>query len=659
MSGFLLILRKDGRPPAEDTIARMRQSLRIFGSDRDQVVNHGRFTAIWSHDTGYTPQDVLEFQPVAIADRWLLLFQGFLMHREELSAKLGLGLPDAARTADSTLVGKAWEKWGEDCLDELHGPFGIVVADLERQQVFAARGHERGCSLYYHTDDTRLIIATTTKPMFCDPAVAREIDELKVADSLVLNHEDRERSFFRDIRLVPSGHALRADPDGLAVRGFYSLDRLRDIRFARDEDYVEAARELLGKAVASAMRAVQTPALSLSSGLDSSAVAVTMLDQIEAGMHPFSPPVKAFTAVPAAHWDGIARPGWEGDESGAVKALAGLYPALQVEFVPGEGVPFDHGLDLLQSYADVPLIGVGNLYWGVELARRCRQSGARTMLSGSGGNAGLSLAARDILLGQWFRHGRWIRAIREHSKARTPNASNGGGSALRSLLGAMFVPNLPDWLYDRYRSWKGTSMSYLTHSAINPAYAEELQLADRMAALGWDHRYRRPRTRRDLMRIMVQRGGRDNSGAIAEAFKVMTGVQMRDPLGDRRILEFCYAIPDDQFFRDGTDRRLIRRIVAGRVPDAVMNARRGEQAADWHSRMSRDLSRIAAEIDRLGDDPAMARRFDLPRLRRSVERWPQATPKSMVDCPDAYFLRFGIGRAIAAARFINSVEGKN
>lgn len=658
MSGFLLILRKDGRPPAHDSSENMRQALRIFGADRDQLVNEGRFTAIWSHDTGYTPQDRLEHQPVMLGGRWLLLFCGFLMHREELAAKLGIGQGEAERTADSVLVAQAWEKWGEDCLDALGGPFSFVVADLERQTVFAARGQERGCCLYYHADDTRLIIATAIKPIFCDPAVPREVDELRIADFLVLNHEDRARSYFKGISKVPAGYTLHADPERLAIRRFYDLDRVRDIRFARDEDYVEAARELLDKAVASTMRACQTPAISLSSGLDSSAIAVTMLDQLAAGSHPFAAPVKAFTAVPATHWDGIARPGWEGDESGPVKALADRYPDLHVTFVTSDKLPFAHGLDILQSYADVPLAGVSNLHWGVELARRCRQSGARVMLSGSSGNAGLSLAVRGILLGQWFRHGRWLKAVSEHRKAKRIAATTGGVSP-RSLLGALIVPNLPDWIYDRHRAWEGNAMSFLTHSAINPAYAGELGLTDRMAALGWDQRYRRPRTRRELMRVMAMGGGRDNTGAILKSFKVMTGVQARDPLGDRRILEFCYAIPDDQFFKEGVDRRLIKRVMADRLPPAVVHARRGEQGADWHARMSRDLPRIAAEIDRLADDPAMARRLDIARLKRSLLEWPKTTPRSTADHPDALLLRFGLGRAIAAARFINSVEGKN
>lgn len=660
MSGFAVILRKDNRPPATRVHESMRQALRVFGADRDNLVNHGRFTLIWSHDSGFTPHDVIEAQPVVADDRWLLVFMGFLMHREDLAQELGITGPQADRMADSALVMAAWRAWGEDCLDHLYGPISFVVCDLAKQALFACRGQERGPAIFWHGNDERIVLASSTKPIFCDPAVPREVDELRIADALVLNYEDKERSFFRDVRMVPGGHLLHASPDRLDVTRYYDLGRVRDIRFASDSDYVEAASELLGKAVASAMRATATPAISLSAGLDSPAVAITMLDQIAAGSVPHCAPIKAFTAVPAPFWDGRATAGMLGDETGPVKALARAYPNLDVEFVDAADLSFDHGLDLLQSYADAPMRGLGNLYWGLALARRCREAGSTVMLTGSSGNATLSLAIGDTIFARWLRELRWLTLAREHHAAMR-GQPGGTRRYLRKFVGRAVVPNMPDWLYNRYLgSGLGNRISgYLSFSPINPDYAREMDVAGRMADMGWDDRYRKPGTRREMMRIMVERGGRDGGGAIGESFKALTGVQNRDPLGDRRILEFCYAIPDDQFFRHGTDRRLIRRMMAGRLPAEIREAPRGDQSADWHGRMARDLPRIRAELDRLASDPAMAARLDILRLQRLVDNWPTQTPLSAADHRDLFVMRYGIGRALAVARFIHQVEGRN
>ncbi len=666
VSGFVVELRKDYRPADPDLHDAMRRTLRIFGSDRDNVADHGRFTLIWAHDTGFTPHDRLERQPVSGAgevseaadNRWQLVFIGCLMHRENLARELALSGPEADRLPDSALVMRAWQQWGEDCLDHLYGPIAFAVCDAASGKLFAARTMERGPAIYVHENAARIVLSTSTKPIFCDPAVPRELDEMRLADELVLNHEDRSRSFFKGVGIVPSGHVLRAAPDGFSVSQQYHLDQVRDVRFARNEDYVEAARELLHRAVATAMRACETPALSLSSGLDSATLAITMLEVLGAEGSAHELPLHCFTAVPCAQWDSRSRPGHAGDERDPVEALMRAYPGLHVTFVPAEHATFDHGVDLIQSYADVPLRGVGNTGWGFEIAQQCRQSGRRVMLTGASGNGTVSMAANGVIFGTWMRQGRWVHALRENHAAMRDAR---GGGYLKLLAGRVLGTSIPDWLYNRTlgpkRGFGG--MGFGAMSAIHPDYARQMGVAERMAQHGWDDRYRIPRTRRELMEIMVRRGMRDASGALSQAVRAIHGIEGRDPLGDRRLLEFCYAVPDEQFFQNGQDRSLIKRVMAGKLPRAILDAPRGEQSADWHARMTRDLPRIAAEIERLADDPIMAERLDIDRMRRAVRDWPRQTPVSLADHPDASFLRYALGRGLAAARFIHQVEGRN
>ncbi len=78
------------------------------------------------------------------------------------------------------------------------------------------------------------------------------------------------------------------------------------------------------------------------------------------------------------------------------------------------------------------------------------------------------------------------------------------------------------------------------------------------------------------------------------------GIDVRDPTADRRLVEFCLAVPTDQFMRDGAPRALARRALADRLPAAVLNApTKGYQAADWHEGLTAARGELAAEVERL------------------------------------------------------------
>ncbi len=660
MASFAVILRKNTRPLSSNLQEQMRSVLTAFGPDKNSVSSHGRFDMVWTQDTGYTPQDRFEQQPVMSHDRWCLLFVGFLMHREELANKIGLQRSELTRMPDSELVMIAWEKWGDACHLHLYGSYSFAVCDLANHQLVAMRSTEIGASLYYHEDDDRLILATSTKAIFCDETVSKKVDERRIADALVLNYENRSQSYFSGISVLPTGHAMQANPDGVKISRHSYLEQTPDIRFAKDDDYVEAARELLNRAVASSMRSIKCPAVMLSSGLDSPTIAAVMLEQMAHDDRGNKGPLKAYTHVPAEFWDGRVRNGWAGDESGPVRAMAARYPDLDVEFVASEDLSFDHGLDLIQSYADMPIRGVNNLHWGIDMAHKCRQSGRQVIMSGSSGNATFSFAMKGIILGKLFRTGHWVQLLKEHHKSYR-GAFPGSASYLKSMVSRAILPNLPDPLFDLYAHYitPEAGRGFEAFSAIDADYAEDMGVRDRLEEFGWDDRYRKPPDRREMMRIMAERGGREEASAQIEPYKAATGVATRDPMGDRKIIEFCYAIPDDQFCKDGVDRRLIKRMMADKLPKEVINAPRGEQSADWHGRMRRDIERIDAELDRLSDDPMMAKRLDLKRLRKLTRDWPEKTSVSGSDFSEHAIARYAIGRAISVARFINQVEGKN
>ncbi|MCB0055221.1 MAG: hypothetical protein KDE24_37350, partial [Caldilinea sp.] len=133
-------------------------------------------------------------------------------------------------------------------------------------------------------------------------------------------------------------------------------------------------------------------------------------------------------------------------------------------------------------------------------------------------------------------------------------------------------------------------------------------------------------------------------GAYLSAYRAMVGVDMRSPTADVRLAEFCLALPEDQFWRDGESRRLIRRAMAGRLPPAVLdNNQRGMQAADWFERLVAARTQVDAELARLERSATAQRVLDLPRLRALYDRLPANAAGATGDfVPYIYVLQGGL-----------------
>jgi asparagine synthase (glutamine-hydrolysing) len=135
------------------------------------------------------------------------------------------------------------------------------------------------------------------------------------------------------------------------------------------------------------------------------------------------------------------------------------------------------------------------------------------------------------------------------------------------------------------------------------------------------------------------------------------GLDHRDPMADRRLIEFCLSVPTDQFLRDGIQRALARRALADRVPQEVLQATsRGLQAIDWHESFTRSRNRLSEEVERLVACGPAARSLDIDRLRGLVENWP-SDAWERTDTILSY--RAALLRGISVGHFLRLASGSN
>jgi asparagine synthase (glutamine-hydrolysing) len=258
-------------------------------------------------------------------------------------------------------------------------------------------------------------------------------------------------------------------------------------------------------------------------------------------------------------------------------------------------------------------------------------------LDGGQGNLTISWDGGG-LLPSLLRGFKWARAYHE---ARALARRGAGRSTLRVLVSQGILPLLPTPLWRAVAALRGNRQAravqpWRTWSPIHPDFAAAQRVDERARARGYDFLFH---DTRDSRVALVDALASQDGGAYLSAFRSMFGVDVRSPLGDARLAEFCLALPEEQYLRDGEPRALVRRAMAGRLPPQVLaNRQRGLQAADWYERSANARREFAAALDALEGNDLARRALDLARMRRLVEQWPQ----------DGW----GEGRVLAEYRFL-------
>lgn len=569
-----------------------------------------------------------------------VLFTGYLDHAEEAKRELGLVGDDAA-----TLYAAGYARWGDAVDLRLLGQFATIVVPPGARWVRCARSPIQAPPLHIWRDPVRVMVASVARVLFATGEVRAEVDEQKIADSLYLNYADATLGWYKGVERVAIGAQVVIARDASRARRYYDISAVPRVRLGRDEDYVEAANALLLRGTQAALTGFARPAISLSGGLDSQAVAAFALEARP------GEPLLGLTSVPEPGWHGEDGPRSFADEREHVAALAALYPDLETETIDAAGLSFDHLLPAMFLMAGCVPRNAMNLHWIHALSARARARGCDVLLVGEMGNHSFSFSGAGALP-SWLARGRWTRLLRELDAVR------GDQPLARTLFRKALLPLLPDPLVRRFIRARGLSQKfpYAEWCPMRADYARDMQVERRAAELGYDTGFRTPRSS-DAYRRQVFGNATNEGGDIRQALDLIHGLPSRDPTAYRPLVEFCAGIPDEQYLRDGQRRWLARRMLHGRVPAMVATeTRRGRQAADWPLRVARQREALIAELNALGDDPAMAARFDLPRLTHALESMRDGTPASQAD---ATIVQLAIPRAIATARFIRFVEGTN
>jgi asparagine synthase (glutamine-hydrolysing) len=292
VSGFFGMLRMDGEEISQEYLRRIARALHTRGTTGE---------TLWSADGVGTCCTFLQREPAARTSPPSLRLDGNwvlgdirLDAREELLRQLaGRGERIADDTSGEELLLRAWKCWGENCLQRIVGDFSFALWDEKEKSLWCARDFVGPRPFYYAHSEGVFCFSNSLPVLRLVPGISSELDEMFVAEFLLHGYcRDLSATAYAKIRRLPAGHILKYQNHALDVKRFLTLPVEELLRFSRPEEYVEAYREVLRRAVRD--RLPQGPtALYLSGGLDSSsvcAIAAQIAEERGAKEH-----LKAFT----------------------------------------------------------------------------------------------------------------------------------------------------------------------------------------------------------------------------------------------------------------------------------------------------------------------------------------------------------------------------
>lgn len=545
MSAITGIFYRDGRKVDPELIKKMNDKLSHRGPDG---------SAVWCEDSvalGHqmlwtTPESLHEKLPFHDEKAGLVITaDARIDNRKDLSEELDI--EDKENVSDSYFILKAYEKWGEKCLEYLLGDFAFAIWDKNEEKLFCARDHMGVKPFYYYLDDDMFVFGTEIKSLFCIPEVPKEINELQVVNFLAFIFKERQLTFYKDILRLPAAHYLNLTSRRNQLERYWKLDINKKIRLDNDKEYINAFNSIFTETVKCRLRSAFPVGSMLSGGLDSSFVTCTaqniLKDENRGDIKTFS-----------AYFDGAPK----SNERYFIEKVLSCHD-FESYYIEADKIgPLDE-IDEFFLYADQPVFPPNN-FMGWNIYREANKNGVRVLLDGLEGDVTVSHGTGYL---SELARKRKLKKFLFEVKCTSKRLGISQNEILLSIGFGVLVPNSIKRIVRHWRDSNSSNSPIL--KLIDKDLAESAQLIDKLKISGSDEVFDAHKRHYYSLRSCFFQHELEVVDSRASPFSI----EIRHPFFDKRLIEFCLAIPTDQKYSNGWDRYIMRKAMSNIVPREI------------------------------------------------------------------------------------------
>lgn len=516
------------------------------------------------------------------SDDWIAVSDARLDNGIALAAQLG------CKNENDELLLHAYRRWGNDCVHHIQGEFAFVVWDPQKECLFLARDPFGVRPIYYSLTDSGFAFASQANALLELPDFVKASSKSRIAEFLRGSIPPVDQSSFLGISRLPAGFRAVVRNNRIKVKSYWSWT-LPELFKGSEQEMSDRLAFLFRQAVERRVPDVDPVAVTLSGGLDSSAVAVTV-----AGLPRFQAEL-----VPTYSIVFDSRPSLsERKFIECLLSVGGFKPHFYSAETEDPFLNFDRRLIDHAGLFLAPNIATGSkLLEGL-------QPGT-VLLSGHGGDEVISHGYERFH--DLAQAGHWLRFYRECFGANEGRAL----AALRVLL-SYYVgyshrhPQLRRLIIQLLSKW-GSDSRFAVDGLLSDEFREE---ATQPEAVQLDtSSCGRQRHLASLADPEQQYALEflDRDGGIA-------GREVRFPFWDRDLIEFMLSVPADQKLRGGFNRSLMRRAMRGSLPEKV-RLRRGKHDFSHHLALGLMSSEASSKTRFDRDAKILAQYLNLPYVQ--------------------------------------------
>ncbi|MCJ7681102.1 MAG: asparagine synthase-related protein [Candidatus Aminicenantes bacterium] len=644
MSALFGIFYRDGRKVERETLEKMWKSMEYWGPDGGDVWCEGPI-GLGHLNLNNTPESLADKLPKkSKSGNIILTAHARIDNRKELLEKFNVPSSERATLPDSSLIILAFEQWGEECVHHLIGDWVFAAWDRRERKLFLARDHYGNTGLYYHVSGKFVAFSSCIKGLLCLDEIPKRLNKFRIAQIVTASTGYTDESVYCGIKRLVPAHRMTIDSDKTRLSRYWKMEDAKPLKLPNENEYIEAFKEVFSEAVRCRLRSHKPVAVTLSGGLDSGSVAVFAARELRSQ----GKRLKAFTSVPVFETERLVGKNRFGDEWPYAAETARFAENIDLSPIPAEDSSILGAIFQSHYLLDEPQHSSVNMYWIHSLIKEVNEQGCGTLLTGQGGNATISWGGSGNLL-HYIKRGQIYSLIKELIACSRCNNSSVFRIAISQIL-LPFFPFIESMMRGRFiESLRGYE-PWQAYSALNKDYGKKIRLSSALRKLGHDPTLSRYGSRSDG-RLRILRPMGSHLGNIWHEIGAGYQMEVRDPTLDKRVMEFCFSLPERMYRNGGVSRYLIRKSTEDLLPDIVRNnTHKGLQAADIGKRLRlqwTDLQKTLAEVEKTS---LVRELIDIRKMRTILRRLEKNLNPKMTNDIGMILLR-GMDSALFLAEF--------